>query len=169
MAMTVLCSQVPILGLEETFFGQISLKENGMNKFVIADVLPGKLNAMVKNLMAQMGIDDPVEAVRLFNSGEWIVSQVVCPWTVDEDGVIHFSVISNRMTGQQWIAHFGEDNVSKWGRDVLRSDQFVPTSGVKYDIAVLPGKMWKTDSERLTQNIRAEGEKRGLVKPHAEV
>ena len=42
-------------------------------EFAIADVPPGRLNALVKNIMAQMGIDDPGEAVRRVNSGEWVV------------------------------------------------------------------------------------------------
>lgn len=41
--------------------------------FVIQDVLPGKLNALVKNIMDRMGINDPNEAVRRVNSGEWTV------------------------------------------------------------------------------------------------
>ena len=50
-------------------------KKNG--EFAIANVLPGKLNALVKNLMRMMGISDPIEAVRRINAGEWIVSTVV--------------------------------------------------------------------------------------------
>lgn len=41
--------------------------------FAIQDVLPGKLNALVKNIMSQMAIDDPNEAVRRINAGEWVV------------------------------------------------------------------------------------------------
>lgn len=45
-------------------------------EFLIAEVLPGKLNAMVKNIMAQMGIkDDPNEAVRRINACEWVVKR----------------------------------------------------------------------------------------------
>jgi len=46
-----------------------------MSKFAFAaEVLPGHLNAMVKNLMRQAGIRDPNEAVRAFNAGELILS-----------------------------------------------------------------------------------------------
>lgn len=45
------------------------------SEFVIAKVLPGTLNALVKNIMKQTGTNDPNEAVRLVNSGEWIVSK----------------------------------------------------------------------------------------------
>ncbi|MBN2093950.1 MAG: hypothetical protein JW740_01055 [Candidatus Zambryskibacteria bacterium] len=47
------------------------------SEFAISEVLPGKLNAMVKNIMGQMKIDDPNEAVRRVNAGEWVVSRVV--------------------------------------------------------------------------------------------
>lgn len=44
-------------------------------EFAIAEVMPGKLNALVKNIMRQTGETNPDEAVRLINSGEWIVSK----------------------------------------------------------------------------------------------
>ncbi len=45
------------------------------NDFVLAGVVEaGKLNTMVKNIMAQMGVDDVREAVRRINSGEWVVA-----------------------------------------------------------------------------------------------
>ena len=43
------------------------------NEFAIAEVMSGQLNALVKNLMAQMAIDDASEAVRRVNAGEWVV------------------------------------------------------------------------------------------------
>ena len=44
-----------------------------MTEFTIAEVLPGRLNAMVKNIMGQVDTTDPNEAVRLVNSGERVV------------------------------------------------------------------------------------------------
>lgn len=41
--------------------------------FFIAHVEPGKLNALVKNISRQIGTNDPREAVRLVNSGEYKV------------------------------------------------------------------------------------------------
>lgn len=43
------------------------------NDFVTAKVYPGVQNALVKNLMQQMKINDPNEACRRINSGEWVV------------------------------------------------------------------------------------------------
>ena len=48
-----------------------------MSEFAIAEVFPGRLNALVKNLMSQMAISDPNEAVRRVNAGEWVVIKVV--------------------------------------------------------------------------------------------
>ncbi len=44
-------------------------------ELLIINVLPGlgQLNAMLKNIMAQMDIDDPNEAIRCINAGEWVV------------------------------------------------------------------------------------------------
>lgn len=65
-----------------------------MCEFVTAKVLPGKTNALVKGLMEWMGLDDPNEAVRRVNSGEWRTNvtrfalQRLTVWkTVTWDGV----------------------------------------------------------------------------------
>ncbi len=47
--------------------------------FAIKDVPVGQLNALVKNLMAQMDINDPVEVIRRINAGEWLVAKVELP------------------------------------------------------------------------------------------
>lgn len=44
--------------------------------FVTAQIMHGQTNALVKNIMAQMGIDDPEEAIRRMNSREWVVRQL---------------------------------------------------------------------------------------------
>ena len=40
--------------------------------FATVNVLPGRMNACIKNLMKQMNITDANEAVRRINSGKWI-------------------------------------------------------------------------------------------------
>lgn len=138
-------------------------------EFVIANVFPGVLNALVKNLMKQTGVDDPNEAVRLVNSGEYIVNRPASAWQ-EQDGVIHFIVVSDRKTGSEWIKYFEERNIriGDYAKSVLRSLDFQPTSGVTYNVAVLKGTLF-SDSDRTTQNIRAEADKRKLTKPNAEV
>ena len=140
-----------------------------MNEFVIADVSPGKLNALVKNIMRQTGSDDPNEAVRLVNSGEWVVSKLTRSWR-EQDGVIYFTVTSDGTTGEQWIARLEGKGfrLSKWAKDVLRSPDFKPTNGVTTLVAVLKGMLFE-DNDRITKKIHAEAYKRKLGKPEPEV
>lgn len=79
------------------------------NFFAIADVLPGKLNALVKNIMRQTGTDDPNEAVRMVNAGEVQISVIRPEWT-EKDRIIHFSVTSNGNTGEEWITRLESKN-----------------------------------------------------------
>lgn len=44
--------------------------------FVTAQVFPGKTNALVKNMMKAMGLNDPNEAVDAFNCGKWQLTKV---------------------------------------------------------------------------------------------
>lgn len=48
--------------------------------FAIKDLTHGQTNALVKNLMDQMGISNSVEAVRRINTGEWVVRPVFTTW-----------------------------------------------------------------------------------------
>jgi len=139
------------------------------NTFVIADVLPGKLNAMVKNIMKQTGVNDPNEAVRMVNAGEVQISVIKPKWT-EKDGVISFSVTSDGTTGEEWISHLESKGfrVSDYAKSVLRSKSFKPTSGITYEIAVLKGELF-SDNERITKNIRKEAKNRKFSTPNAEV
>jgi hypothetical protein len=47
-------------------------KENIMD-FATKELTHGQTNALVKNLMDQMCVSDPVEAIRRINAGEWVV------------------------------------------------------------------------------------------------
>jgi hypothetical protein len=64
------------------------------SQFAIAEVLPGKLNSLVKNLMKQMRTDDANEAVRRINSGEWFVQSSLFGsfgvWKIIELGTYKF-------------------------------------------------------------------------------
>ena len=142
---------------------------NNNDFFVIADVLPGKLNALVKNIMKQTGVNDPNEAVRMVNAGEIQISVIKSKWT-EKDGVIRFSVTSDGTTGEQWIVRLESKNfrVSYYTISVLRSKSFKPTSGVTYEIAVLKGEIFR-DNDRITKNIRKVAENRKLSAPNAEV
>lgn len=97
------------------------------------------------------------------------VQQPVCCWR-EEDGVIYLEVISNGMTGPEWIEWFEKNGIrlTRWARDVLLSPDFKPTSGVTYKVAVLKGTLF-TDGNRITKKIREEAERRKLEKLPAEV
>lgn len=136
--------------------------------FTIQNVETGKLNALVNNIMKQTGVDDPNEAIRLVNSGEWTLTGPVRAWT-EKDGIIYFSVTSDGTTGEHWIARLESKGfrVSDYAKSVLRSKSFKPTSGI-YEIAVLKGEIF-SDNKRITKNIRKEAKNRKLSAPKAEV
>jgi len=88
----------------------------------------------------------------------------------EQDGVIYFSVTSNGKTGEGWIKYLegkkflvGED-----AKNVLRSKDFKPTSGVTTEIAVLKDALSANDV-RTTNNVRADAERRKFTKPNAEI
>ena len=141
-----------------------------MNKdFATQDLTGGQLNALVKNIMRQMGIDDPNEAVRLVNSGEWIITKPTRNWR-EQDGVIYLTVTSDGTTGPQWIDRLAKKGfrVGTYAESILRSADFKPTTGIIYEIAVLKGMLFE-DSNRITKKIRTKAESRKLTTPNAEV
>ena len=137
--------------------------------FTIQSVETGKLNALVNNIMKQTGVDDPNEAIRLVNSGEWTLTGPVRTWT-EKDNVIRFPVTSNGTTGKQWIARLEGKGfrVGDYAKSILRSRSFKPTSGITYEIAVLKGEFF-SDSDRITKTIRKEAKNRKFSTPNAEV
>ena len=137
--------------------------------FTIQNVETGKLNALVNNIMKQTGVDDPNEAIRLVNSGEWTLTGPVRTWT-EKDGVIRFSVTSDGTTGEEWIARLESKGfrVGDYAKSVLRSKSFKPTSGAITEIAVLKGEIF-SDNDRITKNIRKEAKNRKFSTPNAEV
>lgn len=149
-----------------------------INFFVTSDVKSGALNALVKNIMKQMGIADPHEAIRRVNSGEWVVFKSLPKWREEnnslpkwreENNIIRFRITSNGMTGEEWIGYFKENgyNVSDYAKSILLSSDFQPTNGIVYEMAVIKGDLFN-DQDRTTNNIRAEAGKRKFEKPNAE-
>lgn len=129
-----------------------------MKKSLLAidEVNPEQLSAMVKNIMDQMKIKDPMEAVRRMNSREWIVSEVVRRW-YEQDAVIDFTLQpTDGTTGPGWIERHRQRGIGiEWyAENMLLSDSFKPTTGVVYKIKVLKGRLF-SDGERITSNIRA--------------
>lgn len=91
-------------------------------------------------------------------------------WTVDAEGDIHFTVVSNGMSPQQWEHHLESRGfrLSDWARNVLRRASEAPTNGVAYHIVVRPcSKISSRD--RVTKKIRAHATEKGWKTPHWEV
>ena len=72
------------------------------SEFAISGLTAGQLNALVKNLMRQMGVSDPAEAVRRVNAGECVISQSKCIIDADADPFIPegWKVIEHKKCGQ---------------------------------------------------------------------
>lgn len=140
-----------------------------MCEFVTAEVYPGKTNALVKNIMRQMGIKDPNEAVRRMNSGEWVVSPKARNWW-EVDGVIYLRVTSDGTTGPEWIERLEKKgySVCRLAKNDLLSPNFKPTSNIVYEIAIMKGERIGCDGLN-TLNIRAAGKKNKLHTPNAEI
>jgi hypothetical protein len=139
-------------------------------EFAIAEVMPGKLNALVKNIMRQTGETDPNKAVRLINSGKWVlVPKSLHPSVLHE---IRISVASDGTTGKQWIKRLEKKDlrVSDYAKQLLLSPDFKPTKGIIYNILVIKGAYWKnSNSDGATAKIRNEALERKLETPNVEV
>ena len=109
------------------------------------------------------------DAAERFLRDELSVSEPTRQWR-EADGVIYFSVMSDGTTGEQWIARLESKNlrVGDYAKQVLRHEDFKPTSGVLTEVAVLKGMLFE-DSDRITSKIRAAADKRTLQKPNAEI
>lgn len=131
-------------------------------EFASASLTAGQLNAIVKKLG---GHDMALRFLR----DELSVSEPTRSWR-EEDGVIYFSVESDGTTGEDWITRLESKGfrVGDYAKQVLRSPDFKPTSGVTTEVAVLKGMLWQ-DSNRITSQIRAEADKRKLSKLNAEL
>ncbi len=128
-----------------------------MSEFVIAEVMPGKLNALVKNLMKATGITDPNEVVRSINAGEWniVSSSTTKPYRIT------FTVTGLGLTGEQWITRLvsGGHKLSDWARDILSKSDYDENhrleAGKEYKVTLVFGKEIKKDKDRSTANLKA--------------
>ncbi|KKR19846.1 MAG: hypothetical protein UT50_C0028G0008 [Candidatus Moranbacteria bacterium GW2011_GWA2_39_41] len=138
------------------------------SQFAIAKVMPGELNALVKNLMSQMKITDPNEAVRCINSGEWLVAPAVSRWR-EQNSILYFAVTSHGRTASQWIKYFGKRILPDFVMEMLKSPEFRPTNGVTTEVAVLRGSLYNGRGDLTAKKMFIEGERRKLERPSAEI
>jgi hypothetical protein len=124
----------------------------------------GRMEAVVNKLGGMDGVDR-------FLRGEPTVSEPVCGWR-EENGVIYFSVTSDGATGSDWIKRLAEKgfSVTDYAQSILRSPDFTTAkAGTVTEVAVLKGEFFSNEEDCTTSNIRAEADKRGWLKPNAEV
>lgn len=132
------------------------------SEFASANLTAGQLNAIVKKLGGHEG------ALR-FLRGETLVTKPERKWC-EQDGIIYFSVTSDGTTGEEWIRRLEKNGfrISDYAKNVLRSKDFKPSSGVTTQIVVLKSMLWN-GNDRITKNIRAKALELGLATPNAEV
>jgi hypothetical protein len=132
-----------------------------------------KLQAKV-NMLVLDGKRDPSKIANIYQAIlEGSVTASFAPITPswrEEDGVIYFKVVSDATTGEDWIKRLEGNGfrVGDYAKQVLRSPDFKPTNGVTTEVAVLKGMLFE-DNDRITKKIRAEADKRKLLKPNAEL
>ena len=138
--------------------------------------LTGQLLEIGRQLRQSNGYPfDPAQLQKFLQravEGKFVDRPVVKPkFDVLADGTITFTVTSDGTTGLEWIDRLkaAGHKVNDYAEQLLRSSDFVPTNGMTTKSVVLLNKLWTTDSNRLTKNIRAEADKRKQVKPNAEV
>ncbi len=147
--------------------GKLAQGDTVMNEFAIADVLPGKLNALVKNIMLQTGETDPNKAVKLINSGKWVAAEWDRSWH-RENGLIRFSVgPTDGATSDQLVSRLEARNVLSFADQGFYSG-CESSKGIVTEIAVLPGTLFPHKKPR-TNNFLTEVKNRGLLKPSRKI
>ncbi|OGZ10555.1 MAG: hypothetical protein A3D67_01445 [Candidatus Lloydbacteria bacterium RIFCSPHIGHO2_02_FULL_51_22] len=119
------------------------------------------------NMLVSDGKRDPMAVADIYQS---ILDGAAGRSWREEDGVIYFSVESDGTTGEDWITRLESKGfrVGDYAKQVLRSTDFKPTSGVTTETVVLPGSFFG-DKDLDTAKIRDEAKKRKLVTPNAEL
>jgi hypothetical protein len=144
-----------------------------MNNAILERVGTDQLDMLVKRVMYQTHEHDPREAVKLVNTGDYVVS-LMRRWR-EKDGIIRFSVMPVNMTGPEWLDHHEEKydfRVMDRARSILLSSDFKPTvvswPPQPVEIAVIKGVLFG-DTERTTKIVRADAAKRGFLKSNADI
>ncbi len=127
----------------------------------------GKLNlGQIEALVNKHG---GIEGVQRFLRGEPSLSESALPWR-EEDGIIYFPVVSNGMSGTEWVKYLEGKGIclSKEAKKALYSSDFKPTLGITTEIAVLRGILFK-EKDRIIKEVRIRAQKLNFSKPDAEV
>jgi len=108
------------------------------------------------NMLVSDGKRDPKEVADVYQG---ILDGTFGRAWSEEKGIIYFSVTSDGTTGGGWIARLESQGFLIGGvaRHVLRSQYFIPTSGVTTRVAVVKGSLF-ADNARLMRNICLEAD-----------
>ena len=126
-----------------------------------------RLEAVIERLMDNLKIDDPEEAAKLIDSGEFTIDKPVYLWSRQND-VIRYTVTSENIDGTEWSAYDGFV-LSDHARSILKSEHFKPTSDVITEITILIGEEIFRDDRCFLEHIKFEGKFRNLISPNLEV
>jgi hypothetical protein len=134
----------------------------------LKDFTRGQLDAALMKIGQDVGMGT-ADGIRAFLAGKLVVSEPARRWR-EQDGVIYFTLPpTDNTTGEEWIKRLESKGfrIGDYAKSILRSQDFKPTNGVIYEIAVLKGMLFE-DNDRITKKIRTEADKRKLTKPNVE-
>lgn len=134
--------------------------------FATKELTHGQTNALVKNLMGQMGVSDPVEAVRRINAGEWRVFQVKLP-SFSTWKTVTVGDLGNAKKARKELERRGI-KISRWGGDILDRTTFEDTEAT-LDLVRVSVKELGLETDATTAEIYAAAERQGLSLCPAEV
>lgn len=131
--------------------------------FLISGIETGKLNAMVKNIMLQIKVDDPHEVVRLMNSGKLSVVFTEYNRYHDNTYVIRMTLRSLGKSGKDWVDWFEEKGIflNEDATSILLSRYFKP-SKKEIKVSILRGSMfnaWERNWVSVTKLAQKHGYK----------
>lgn len=140
---------------------------NTEDKFVIKHVNPGKLNALVFNLMESMGTNNPDEAVRNINSRKWIPKPSDRGWWIEDDETTirgKFRKYSH-MRPSEWGRTFrqGLVDISEEVREILFHRDDIDFATECDEIVIIPGSDWGNDDRTMNNIILMGTEQRNFV------
>lgn len=132
--------------------------------FATKELTHGQTNALVKNLMGQMGVSDPVEAIRRINAGEWVVTQVKLP-VLPTWKTVTVGNLGNAKTARKLLED-GGIKISRWGSDILNRTTFEDTEATLDLVRVSVKELGLKDGVT-TAEIYAAAQRQGLsLCPH---
>jgi len=122
----------------------------------------GKIESMINMLGGEKGMG-------AFLRGETTVRKSDRIW-FECDGIVYLSVVSEGLTGDQWLQYFKEagHRLTPEAKALLLSEAFVPTTDVVYEVAIVKGFNY-TNEQRNLQVIDKAAERCSLSKPNVEI